>query len=826
MSRFTRLPRRRIDLQSGIEMTGVTATADKLEHLVFQVAQGMSARPGEGFFQSLVRSLAEALNADFVLVGALSPDSKSVVTLAVHGDGREAPKLEYRLAGSPCENVIHQNVCTYPSGVTRLFPADALLAELNIEGYSGCPLTDSNGQCVGLIAALTRAPLQEPRLAESLLQIFAMRASIELERKQQIEALERSQERLRTFVAHSTEGVIRLGLERNIPRGAPVEQAIEMLYRYGYIADCNDQAAQLFGRASAPELIGARFEAISPRNDPAQLARVRSGVASKDPSSQSERIVNGRSLILTRIPIVTGDEVIGGWITVRDVTELKEASEQVERLNVELRNQVQALQRSEERLRGFVTHSNEGIVRLALEKPIPLDLPDEDIVDWAYKYAYVEDCNDQAATIFGRNRSEDLIGARLETVSPRADGGAERVRSALRAASPSSEAERKIGERSFLVTRFLNLQDGSLVGSWQSVRDVTELKEASIEVERLNAELQQRVTELTELKSRLERDNAYLLEEIRVEHNFEGMVGEGPRFRAMIDHVRRVAPTSEPVLIQGETGTGKELVARSIHNLSPRHNRPLVKINCAAISAGLVESELFGHVKGAFTGATERRIGRFEYANGGTLFLDEVGELPLEMQAKLLRVLQEQEFEPVGSNRSVKVDVRVLAATNRDLAQTVREGRFRSDLYYRLLVVPVDVPPLRERREDIPALARHFMEQLARRLGRNMTGISADLMQRMVAYDWPGNIRELENFLARAMVLSQHDVLEDAMLPDHPLEGQRAPASLADAQKRHVESALDASGWVIEGPKGAAGILKMHPSTLRSLMKRLGIVRK
>ena len=238
------------------------------------------------------------------------------------------------------------------------------------------------------------------------------------------------------------------------------------------------------------------------------------------------------------------------------------------------------------------------------------------------------------------------------------------------------------------------------------------------------------------------------------------MVGNSPPFRELLDRIRLVAGTSATVLITGETGTGKELVARAIHNLSPRRDRPLVKVNCAAISAGLVESELFGHVKGAFTGATERRVGRFEHAHGGTLFLDEITELPLESQSKLLRVLQEQEFEPVGSNRTVKVDVRVLAATNRNLAEAVREGRFRMDLYYRLLVIPVDVPPLRERREDIPALAAHFVARLARQFGRRVKRISEATMRQLMAYDWPGNVRELENFLARAVVLSPGEVLD------------------------------------------------------------------
>jgi len=287
-----------------------------------------------------------------------------------------------------------------------------------------------------------------------------------------------------------------------------------------------------------------------------------------------------------------------------------------------------------------------------------------------------------------------------------------------------------------------------------------------------------------------------------------------------------VASTSATVLIAGETGTGKELVAWALHNLSPRSNRPLVKVNCAAISAGLVESELFGHLKGAFTGATERRVGRFEYADRGTLFLDEVTELPLETQAKLLRVLQEQEFEPVGSNQTVKVDVRLIAATNRNLTELVREGRFRMDLYYRLLVVPVDVPALRERRDDIPLLAAHFVRRLSRQFGRRVERISENMLRDLVAYDWPGNIRELENFLARAIVLCPGDMLDMPLLAaENSMPAANHSRSLEETERKHIESVLASTGWTLEGPKGAAAILQMNPSTLRSRMRRLGIKR-
>src|SRR6478672_4774665 len=266
--------------------------------------------------------------------------------------------------------------------------------------------------------------------------------------------------------------------------------------------------------------------------------------------------------------------------------------------------------------------------------------------------------------------------------------------------------------------------------------------------------------EIAALKARFEKENVYLQEEIRTEHNFEEIVGNSSALLDLLRRVDQVAPTDSSVLIYGETGTGKELIARAIHNRSVRKNRPLVKVNCSAISAGLVESELFGHVKGAFTGAFERRIGRFELADGGTIFLDEVGELPLETQVKLLRVLQEREFEPVGSNRSVRVDVRIIAATNRNLQESISAKSFRSDLYYRLNVFPLQVPPLRERRSDIDQLATFFVSRYARNLGKKITGISEATRQKLLSYSWPGNIRELQNLIERALILSTGPILE------------------------------------------------------------------
>jgi len=347
--------------------------------------------------------------------------------------------------------------------------------------------------------------------------------------------------------------------------------------------------------------------------------------------------------------------------------------------------------------------------------------------------------------------------------------------------------------------------------------------------------------EIAALKARLERESVYLQEEIQREHNFTELIGNSPPLLALLRQVEQVAPTDSTVLIAGETGTGKELIARAIHARSGRQERALVKVNCSAISAGLVESELFGHVKGAFTGAIERRIGRFELADGGTIFLDEVGELPPETQVKLLRVLQEREFEPVGSSRTQPVNVRVIAATNRNLEEAVASGRFRSDLFFRLHVFPLRVPPLRERREDIRLLVTFFLGQFAGKLGKRVASVADETMEHLTAYDWPGNIRELQNVVERAVILSAGSVLEidPTMLPVQARGDEGAPAaaaavvmpgprtlpSLEEVERSHILAALEHAAWVIEGPKGASAILKLHPNTLRSRMEKLGIKR-
>ena len=333
--------------------------------------------------------------------------------------------------------------------------------------------------------------------------------------------------------------------------------------------------------------------------------------------------------------------------------------------------------------------------------------------------------------------------------------------------------------------------------------------------------------EIADLKNKLADEKLYLEEEIRTEYTFEEIVGESAALKRVLGQAATVAATDSTVLVLGETGTGKEVIARAIHDLSLRRERTFVKVNCAAIPTGLLESELFGHEKGAFTGAIAQKMGRFELAHRGTLFLDEVGDIPLELQPKLLRVLQEREFERLGGNRTLHVDVRVVAATNRDLTQMVGDRLFRSDLYYRLNVFPIVVPPLRERVEDIPLLVRYFAQKHARRMDRHIESIPAEEMEALTRYHWPGNVRELENLIERAVILSRGPTLRVPLPEDRPCGEAPAaiPVTLEAAERDHILRTLRETNWVIAGPHGAAVRLGMKRTTLQSRMAKLGISR-
>jgi len=367
--------------------------------------------------------------------------------------------------------------------------------------------------------------------------------------------------------------------------------------------------------------------------------------------------------------------------------------------------------------------------------------------------------------------------------------------------------------------------------------DITEREKMEKALQKAHAELEQQVAERTlelrtalseikTMKDQLEAENIYFRQEIKTRHRFAKIIGESDGLKYVLYRAEQVAPTNTTVLILGETGTGKDLIAVAIHEMSPRKNRPLITVNCAALPGNLMESELFGREKGAFTGADTRQIGRFEIANGSTLCLDEIGELPLELQAKLLRVIQHNEFERLGSSHTIKVDVRIVATTNRDLEEEVRKGRFRQDLYYRLNVFPITVPPLRLRKDDIPMMVHAFIERYSRKFGKQITSIQKETMKALQDYPWPGNIRELESIIERAMILCPGPVLQltDKLEISAPSLSSTV-RTLEDSERNQIHKIISETQWHIEGKDGAAAILGLNPSTLRARMHKLGIVR-
>jgi PAS domain S-box-containing protein len=632
------------------------------------IVEAASRSSGEEYFQAFARNLARAVDAHYAFIAefASAEIRTKARTIAFWARDRIADNFEWTLAGTPCEEVLHGNLCHHPSGVRQKFPQDRSLVEWGIESYLGVPLRDAGGKVFGHVAVFDERPMPEEPRKLLTFRIFAARAAGELTRLHLEQQLRDSEERLRDLYEEAPIAYVKEDLESRFISANRAAQRILGLKP--------EEAAGFVGLSLVPD-----------RPDAQRVAREQFALQ------------------------VRGMETRG--------------------VVVELRRK------------------DDG-------KPVWIEI-------WA---------------------------------KPEPGG-------------------------KYTRTMFLDVTDRVLMEQEQA---------------------------------RLTAQNAYLQEEIKSVHNFGEIVGQSPALLNVLEKVNRVAKADTTVLITGETGTGKELIARAIHSASHRRDRPLIKLNCAALPAGLVESELFGHEKGAFSGAISRRVGRFELANGGTIFLDEVGEVPLDVQVKLLRVLQEREFERVGGASPIKVDVRVIAATNRDLLESIREARFREDLYYRLNVFPIALPPLRDRAGDVPLLVHFLVARFAARIGVRIESVGKATMEQLSRYSWPGNIRELENVLERAVILSNGPTLEidpevfaSATAARSASAGPPAPSgseakehaaagngptppleSLESNTRNHILAALEQTCWVIDGPRGAAKILGLHPNTLRSRMKKLGIVRE
>ncbi len=738
------------------------------------IAAVVAAETGEGFYRALVRSLATTLGVQFAFVSEFTPDRRHFRTLAVWGRGAFLDDFTLELAGTPCEAVLAGQTAHHPSSLCALFPNDAGLVTWRAESYCGVPIVGANGNVVGHLAIIHDEPMPEGARLLSMLRILAMRVRAELDRQKAREALAESEARFRDLYEHAPIAYIAFDAEKHVTR---VNRAFFEMTGYAD-EEVRDRIADNF--APDPEWVQGYAAILD--------------TAARDGSLIAEfpfvRKDGGTRWGRAAIRAVRGaDGELHGFNSIcSDITELKNAEE--------------ALRQSETRFR---------------------DLYDEAPV------AYFT--LDESGRILRVNRrAAEFLGVPVENVAGKtsADFTAptsplvwKMVVDRLRAGGRVEDEEVQIldagGSERWM--RF----------SAQCIRDeaggIREIRIAGVDT--TEAKKAERAIQLSE----------YLQEEIKSVHNFEEIVGRSPTLGEALRKVELVASTESSVLILGETGTGKELFARAIHSRSPRRDRPLIKVNCAALPTGLIESELFGHERGAFTGAAGRRIGRFELADGGTLFLDEIGELPLELQAKLLRVLQDQEFERVGGSVTLDVDVRLIAATNRDLLAAVAQGTFRQDLFYRLNVFPIRVPALRERREDVPLLVHYFLNRYATKAGRRIDAVPKATMDRLSAYAWPGNVRELENVIERAVILSTGTVLEVAteMVPASepsptalrpvPVSAPPTPAgqSLDEVERSHILSVLEGCGWRIEGPRGAARRLNLSPSSLRRRVQKLGL---
>jgi transcriptional regulator with GAF, ATPase, and Fis domain len=507
----------------------------------------------------------------------------------------------------------------------------------------------------------------------------------------------------------------------------------------------------------------------------------------------------------------------------RDITERKQADG--------------ALQRSEERYRNFISQSSEGIFRM--DAHIPIDIPEAELIHRILYEHYMVECNDAMAAMYGLTSGEQMRGKRFKELVVAEDPHnieftREFIRNGFRVIDREShEVDIHGNPKVFLNSMIGTVENGMLTRTWGIQRDITEklkLEQShrrGEEALRQNlAQLQKVTEELRLAKEKLSEEKLYLEESIDTELGFGEIIGRSRAMKEVMEKVAKVAPSDATVLLLGETGTGKELVARALHRMSRRDGNSFIKLNCAAIPSGLLESELFGHEKGAFTGAVARKPGRLELADRGTLFLDEVGEIPLSLQPKLLRVLQDLEFERLGGTQTLKVNFRLLAATNRDLQQSVKAREFRSDLYYRVNVFPILIPPLRERREDIQPLVWHFVSKFAAQMKKSITSVPSKTMEMLVRWDWPGNIRELENFVERSVILTPGSVLRAPLAELQTAVDQgngSSSESLRDKERERILRTLRECHGKLGGPDGAAARLGLKRTTLQSRLDHLGI---
>ncbi len=839
----------------------------RVDETLRDITAGTASSTGDEFFRSLVKHLAHALEVRYCFVAECTDDTKKRVRILAFWVGEGfGESMEFPLAGTPCESVIEGNVCSYADRLQALFPLDEGLVALGAQSYAGVPLSNAVGNILGHLVVMDIKPRNFGEQAFSMLQIFATRAAAELERVRAHKDTQRLNQELgllldinRAIGRHLDRDELFGGLAGSLKTLVPTERfGIEFPIEGGQLQGHILSAMPSDGMPTQPTVLPAAGTACEwvMQNRDWFVAASRDQFRERFPVTFDVMTSEGMES-LCALPLISGDRARGALFFMAAAKNAyghlrREFLEQVaHQIAIAIENmrsyeEIAGLNRtvaeSAARQRTILEINNAIATKLtreevfraicgALAPVVPYDRIALSLYNTATNFlrlvAYegpfrtdhspvgnVHDLDDShVGLVFREQRPllrRDLQTERQFSSEHRAFKNGFRSLCAL----PLVIRGRSIGALTVasLTSRRYTESDADFLS------DVA--KQIAIAVDNMMTHEQ---TEA--LKARFEADALYLQEEIKTEHNFDEIIGQSPPIRQLLHKVEQVAPTEATVLIQGETGTGKELLARAVHDRSRRANRPLVKVNCGSIPSGLVESELFGHEKGAFTGAAQRRIGRFELADGGTIFLDEVAELPADTQVKLLRVLQEGEFERVGSSKTIKVDVRVIAATNRDLKEILRAGAFRADLFYRLNVFPLESPPLRERKSDIPLLVSFFLSKFGKKLGKEVRGVSQKGMESLIAYPWPGNVRELQNVVERAVVLAQGPIvhIDDSMLRSEVVAESCSIDTLETVERNHIIRALAETDWVIHGKKGAAEMLGINPSTLRSRMEKLGI---
>jgi PAS domain S-box-containing protein len=791
------------------------------EEMLRTVSEATSGLTGKDFFTELAKHITITLSMRYALITECANEQRTRLRTLCYVDGDVVlENIEYDTADIPCEIIMRGEDFFMTQGVEASFPK-----EMGIESYIGVPIySPTNGNIMGHMIAVDPNPITSENNQTSILKIFASRVGAELERMKVEKELEikncELNKRLNEIELYHT-------TMKNL------RDQIFWVDKSGKFIRVNDAVSKGSGY-SIDELMKMSVFDINPSLTKKEWDK-----------GWTETKKYGQKILETEHKNIEGKlypvEVTNNFIEYEGTEYFCSSARDIRK------------RKMEEELLRTVSEQTAGITGedylLQLAKFVTSCLN----IRYAMvsKYSNPEHTRMKMLSYVERNKVRegfeyDLSGTPCEVVMK---GNQFFCANNLELSYP-----RELGIKSWIAVPIYSPTTGEPIGNIggfdtipmtneQNQSDILKIfaARAGAEIERLealhnlenaNAELAIRLKEIEVLKNQLQAENKYLQEEIKLNNNFEEIISKSKNFHKILQQIEQVASTDATVLIMGESGTGKELLARAIHNISNRSKRALIKINCANLPANLIESELFGHERGAFTGAMERKIGRFELADGGTIFLDEIGELPVELQAKLLRVLQEGEFERLGNPKTMKVNVRVIAATNRNLEDAIAKKEFREDLFYRLNVFPVISPPLRDRKEDIPLLVKHFVKKYEGKMGKVITDIPAKIIDALILYDWPGNIRELENLIERGLILSRGNTLEHgSWIPSVKIgrtgsNGKAITQKLDEVEKEHIIAVLDKTNWKVSGEKGAAKILGLNATTLEARMKKLGIERK